>query len=157
MVNQRQQKGYSLVEVLLVLGIMGIFLAISIPALGQYMRSYSARVGADEFVSHMRLARHLAISRHQPVDITVGAENYSLPNWSDGDIGTAGLREFKLPRGCSIVAGTGMITFRTDGTISTGPTTVRIEIALDGEITARYDVAISSAGKITTTFTRVTL
>jgi len=156
MVIRRQQKGYSLVELLLVLGIMGIFLAVSIPALGQYMRSYSARVGADEFVSHVRLARHLAISRHQPVDVTVNAEDYSLPDWTAGDIASAGTRDFELPRGCTMVSGTGTVTFRTDGTISTGATTMRLEIALDGEITARYEIAISTAGKITTTYTRVT-
>ncbi|MCZ6600935.1 MAG: GspH/FimT family pseudopilin [Acidobacteria bacterium] len=156
MVIHRQQKGYSLVELLLILGIMGIFLTISIPALSQSMRRYSARAGAHEFVSHLRLARHLAIARHQPVDMAVGAEDYSLPNWSDGDIGTAGLREFSLPRACTIVSGTGTITFRTDGTISTGATTVRLEIALDGQITARYDIAISTAGQITTTYTQVT-
>jgi len=156
MVIRRQQKGYSLVELLLVLGIMGIFLAIAIPALGQYMRSYSARVGADEFVSHMRLARHLAIARHQPVNMTVNATDYSLPDWADENIATADTRDFELPRGCTIVSGTGTVTFRTDGTISTSATTMRMEIALDGQITARYDIAISTAGKITTTFTRVT-
>ena len=157
MVIRRQQKGYSLVEVLLVLAIMGIFLAISIPALSSYMRSYSARVGADEFVSHMRLARHLAIARHQPIDMLVGTEEYSLPDWTDKDITTAGTRDFTLPRGCTIVSGTGTITFRTDGTISTGATTMRMELTLDGQLTARYDITISTAGKITTTFTRVTI
>ena len=156
MVNRRAQKGYSLTEVLLVLGIMGIILAISIPALGQYMRSYTARVGADEFISHMRLARHLAIARHKPVSLQVAARSYSLPDWNSADIGTAPSRTFELPGAVSVVSGTGTITFRPDGTISTGSATVRIQIALDGQITARYDVAVAPSGKVTTTYTQVT-
>jgi len=152
----RRQKGYSLIEILMVVGIMGIALAIALPALGQYMRSYSARVGTDEFVSRMRLVRHLAIARHQPVSITVNAGDYSLPDWADEDIATADTRDFELPRGVSVVSGTGTLTFLSDGTVSTGATTVRLEIEMNGELTARYDVAVSSAGKIKTTYTRVT-
>jgi prepilin-type N-terminal cleavage/methylation domain-containing protein len=156
MLRNHRQKGYSLVELLMVLAILGIALAIALPALGIYMRSYSARVGTDEFVSRMRLVRHLAIARHQPVSITVNADDYSVPDWNDADIATADTRDFELPGGVSVVSGTGTMTFRSDGTCSTGATTVRLEIAMNGEITARYDVAVSAAGKIKTTYTKVT-
>jgi general secretion pathway protein H len=156
MLRNHRQKGYSLVELLMVLAILGIALAITLPALGTYMRSYSARVGTDEFVSRMRLVRHLAIARHQPVSITVNAEDYSVPDWNDADIATADTRDFELPGGVSVVSGTGTVTFRSDGTCTTGATTVRLEIAMNGEITARYDVAVSAAGKIKTTYTKVT-
>jgi prepilin-type N-terminal cleavage/methylation domain-containing protein len=156
MVNRRSQQGYSLTELLLVLGILAIILAISIPAMGQYMRSYSARVGADEFISHMRLARHLAIARHKPVSFQVAGTSYSLPDWNSADIATAPARTFELPGAVTVVSGTGTITFRPDGTVSTGSVTVRLQIALDGEITARYDLAVAPSGKVTTTYTKVT-
>jgi general secretion pathway protein H len=157
MLKNNRQKGYSLIELLMVLAILGIAMAIAIPALGQYMRSYSARVGTDEFVSRIRLVRHLAIARHQPVSITINAQDYSVPDWNDQDIATADTRDFELPGGVSVVSGTGTVTFRSDGTCTTGATTVRLEIAMNGEITARYDVAVSSAGKVKTTYTKVTL
>lgn len=152
---RRSQRGYSLTELLLVLGILGIALAISIPALGQYMRSYSARVGADEFVSHMRLARHLAIARHQPVTFTSTADGYSLPDWQAQDLATANARTYELPRGCSLVSGAGDVTFRSDGTVSTGATTMRIQIDINGETTGRYDIGISNAGQVKATYTKV--
>jgi prepilin-type N-terminal cleavage/methylation domain-containing protein len=156
MVKNRRQKGFSLIELLMVLAIMGIAMAIALPALGQYMRSYSARVGTDEFVSRMRLVRHLAIARHQPVSITVNAKDYSVPDWGAPDIATAPTRDFELPGAVSVVSGTGTLTFRSDGTCSSGATTVRLEIQMNGETTARYDVSVSTAGKIKTTYTQVT-
>ena len=153
--SNRNQAGYSLAEVMLVLAIMSIALAVSIPSMSTFMRSYSARVGADEFISHLRLARHLAIARHQPVDVTVNAETYSMPDWAAPDLATAPQRSFKLPGTCQIVSGTGTVTFKSDGTVSAGSGTIRLEIALDDTITARYDIVLAVSGKVTSTYTQV--
>jgi type IV fimbrial biogenesis protein FimT len=153
-VNHRQ-RGYSLTEVLLVLAVLAIVLAVSIPAMTQFMRSYTARVGADEFVSHMRLARHLAIARHTPVDFTVNADSYSLPDWAAGNLATAPARTFDLPGTVSVVSGTGTVTFRPDGTVSAGAGNIRLEIAINGDLTGRYDIDVSSAGKVSATYSKV--
>ncbi|MFQ5719499.1 MAG: GspH/FimT family pseudopilin [Acidobacteriota bacterium] len=152
----RNQKGYSLAEVSVVLAIFALGLAVAIPAMSQFMRSYSARVGADEFISRLRLARHLAIARHQPVSVVVGATTYSMPDWTAPDLSTAPSRSWNLPGMSQIVSGTGTVTFRTDGTVSAGSGTIRLEIALDDSYTARYDIGVAVSGKVTSTYTQVT-
>ncbi len=153
--GKRCERGYSLTEVLLVLGILGIALAVGIPSMNSFMRSYSARVAADEFVSHMRLARHLAIARRAQVSFTSTATGYSLPDWASADIATAPLRTFEFPGTVSAVSGTGTVTFRPDGTVSSGTGNVRLQISLGSGYTARYDIAVSATGKVSATYTQV--
>ncbi|MFQ5669544.1 MAG: GspH/FimT family pseudopilin [Acidobacteriota bacterium] len=150
-----RERGYSLVEILLVLAIAAILLTVSIPALSQYMRSYSARVAADQFVSHLRLARHLSIARHQPVNVAVTSKTYTLPDWNSSDLSTAPSRSWDLPPTCSIVSGTATVSFQPDGTVSAGSGNIRLEIALDDTVTARYEVTVSASGKVSSTYTRV--
>jgi prepilin-type N-terminal cleavage/methylation domain-containing protein len=153
-VNHRQ-RGYSLTEVLLVLAVLGIALAVTMPAMSSFMRSYSAKVSADEFVGHLRLARHLSIARHTPVSFTVNANSYSLPDWAAGDLATAPQRTYDLAGAVSVVSGTGTVTFRPDGTVSAGSGTIRLEIDLNTDFIGRYDVDVSAAGKVGSTYTRV--
>jgi type IV fimbrial biogenesis protein FimT len=152
---KQRERGYSLTEILLVLAIMALALTVTLPAMSSFMRSYSARVAADEFVSHMRLARHLSIARHQPVSFTATTTGYSLPDWNSPDIATAPLRNFAFPGTCSLVSGAGTVTFRPDGTVSSGATSLRIEIAMGNSLTARYDVAVAATGKVSATYTKV--
>ena len=88
--------------------------------------------------------------------VNVSADSYTLPDWNFSDLSTAPTRTFRLPRGCSVISGTGAVSFATNGTTSSGATSFRIEIALDGQITARYDVAVSGPGTISVTYTTVT-
>ena len=53
------------------------------------------------------------------------------------------------------VSGAGDVTFRSDGTVSTGAATMRIEIELNGETTGRYDIGITNAGQVKATYTKV--
>ena len=120
------------------------------------MRSYSARVGFDELTSNLRLARHLAIARHTDVSIVLSADSYTLPDWGAPDPLTAPPRTVRLPRACKVVSGTGTVTFRSDGTVSTGAATMRLEADIDSSVTARADVSVSATGKVSSAFTRVT-
>jgi prepilin-type N-terminal cleavage/methylation domain-containing protein len=151
----QRQRGYSLTEVLLVLAVLGIALAVTLPAMSQFMRSYSAKVSADEFVAHLRLARHLSIARHTPVSFTVNANSYSLPDWASADLATAPQRSYNLAGTVAVVSGTGTVTFQPNGTVSAGSGTIRLEIDLDGQWTGRYDVQVSAAGKVSATYTKV--
>jgi hypothetical protein len=112
-------------------------------------------VSADEFVGHLRLARHLSIARHTPVNFTVNTNSYSIPDWAAGNLATAPLRTYDLAGAVSVVSGTGTVTFQPDGTVSAGSGTIRLEIDLNTDWTGQYDVEISAAGKVGSTYTRV--
>jgi prepilin-type N-terminal cleavage/methylation domain-containing protein len=68
-VNQPEQ-GFTLLETLVVIGIMGILASIAIFKSFGTMESYQANSGMDIVVSQLRVARQLAISQRRNVQIS---------------------------------------------------------------------------------------
>jgi prepilin-type N-terminal cleavage/methylation domain-containing protein len=76
------QQGFSLVEMLTVVGIMGILMAIAIPNIRQAQQNAVFRSEARMIGSMMREARSRTVSLNQEhrvrFDLTAGANNYRL-------------------------------------------------------------------------------
>ncbi len=68
-VNQ-PEKGFTLLETLIVIGIMGILASIAIFKSFGTMETYQANSAMDIVVSQMRVARQLAISQRRNVQVT---------------------------------------------------------------------------------------
>ena len=57
-------KGFTLVELMIVVAIMGLMLAVSIPAFGKFLQSWRLQGDASEIASSLRHARSLAVSKN---------------------------------------------------------------------------------------------
>ena len=64
----------TLVELLVVLGIIGLILGISMPALSRYTKQVRVKTAARQVVGLLSLARSLAISSHQEHAVVVDPE-----------------------------------------------------------------------------------
>lgn len=60
--SDRSQNGFSVTELVVVVGIIGIMAAASIPAIASYIRNYRIRGGANEVASALQQARLKAIT-----------------------------------------------------------------------------------------------
>lgn len=69
----KDQRGYSLAELLTVVAIIGVFSLISIPSFVNYSRSAKVRTATRQFNSDLRAARARAISRSNPVAVSFAA------------------------------------------------------------------------------------
>ncbi len=69
----KDQRGYSLAELLTVVAIIGVFSLISIPSFVNYSRSAKVRTSTRQFNSDLRAARSRAITRSNPVAVSFAA------------------------------------------------------------------------------------
>ena len=63
-------RGFTLTELVVVVAVVGVIMAVSVPALWTYFRSAALRGGAEEAVSVLNNARQLAIRLNTTVCVT---------------------------------------------------------------------------------------
>jgi prepilin-type N-terminal cleavage/methylation domain-containing protein len=63
-------RGFTMAEIVVVLAIVGILTAISVPSLWAYIRTATLRAGAEEMVAILNGARQLAIRTNTTVCVT---------------------------------------------------------------------------------------
>jgi type IV fimbrial biogenesis protein FimT len=73
--------GLSLIELLLVLAISAILLGASLPALGEFVRTYRLRLAAADFLGAVELARNEAIAHGGKVMLAPTSDSL---DWADG-------------------------------------------------------------------------
>jgi uncharacterized protein (TIGR02596 family) len=74
--KQRGKRGFTMVELLVVLAIMAILISISAPAIVGIMRSSRLTVGSTQFVNQLALARQYAMANNCQVEVRI----YQLPD-----------------------------------------------------------------------------
>lgn len=156
------ERGYSLVELMVVVAIIGIFSLVTIPAMTNFSRMNKIRASVRELNSDLRAVRALAITQSTPMTITIhtGAfpDNPDLRARYELPVAVRRTqRNKKLDKIVYFVGdenGTDTITFLANGTVQgmTGTTTRTIQLTSDYEL-PNDDVTItfSPSGSFKTT------
>lgn len=77
-VRRLDQRGWTLVELMVVVALIGILAAMSIPFFMDYWRSAAVRAGAQELRTALLEAKQLAIRQRQNVCVQVVANGYRI-------------------------------------------------------------------------------
>jgi general secretion pathway protein H len=90
---QRMRRGYTLIEVVVVLLVVAIALAVGVPAIGRGADGLRARAEAAGVANFMRAAREQAVTRNRSYEVRVDSEAGVLmliPSATDGTGGKDG-------------------------------------------------------------------
>jgi len=71
----RSRAGFTLLEVMIVVAIIGIASALAAPSYNAWIARYQLREGISEMQHQLVLARMMAVSRNVPVTVTMGLSN----------------------------------------------------------------------------------
>jgi prepilin-type N-terminal cleavage/methylation domain-containing protein len=129
--STRHSAGYTLTELLLVVTVIGITLAGTVPAISAYSRTRGFENSADILVGQFDLARNRAIAETNPYRVLFNVPEdgtYQVHDDDDGD-GTVDTGEavhgpFRLPEGSSFhvlgAATNDVLTFQPSGMLQAG-------------------------------------
>jgi len=82
----RGRGGFTLVEMMVVIGIVGILATISAPPIFRYMESSRLQTNTDRMAADLQYARSLSISNSQILRFTTTLAGYKLTNPNTGDV-----------------------------------------------------------------------
>jgi Tfp pilus assembly protein FimT len=126
-VTRMNSHGYSIIELVVVIGVLSLTVALSAPYFLTYWQTSTLRAGAEELATLLNGARQLAIKENKTVCVTTGATRvaFHLTNcgaaaWVGGDSQSDG--SFQLANAVQVTAATANATFTYLGGGGTGAT-----------------------------------
>lgn len=155
MVSERthrlNQEGWSLMELLVVVAIIGILAAITIPVIARYTRAATIRAGAQEMRTALLQAKQLAITRRQNIcvqAVVVPVIGYRfLQNTCAGAAivmpGTDGTGTFRLQNNVRVTVLAGPPVFTPLGAAAPGG-----QFQVTGPSGDTTTITISAAGRV---------
>lgn len=139
------ERGVSLVELCTVLAIVAIVIGISIPGWSVLVAKYRQQAVATEIVSELRMARQLAMARHERIRVVVNAAQSELRT-ECLDCGTAVLRRYEFARTGTVVDSMSTrpeILFQPSGRSATATTMVLLDARR-----VTHEVRVSITGRV---------
>jgi type IV fimbrial biogenesis protein FimU len=150
--TSRREAGVSIVEMLLVLALMGIFITFAGPAFTESYRAYKVRSAMQELTVTLRAVRQVAVSTRAPSNLLVNTAGASY-SWTNAKGQT---RNWVLPNGVAFVSATpSTITFVTNGTVSTGSASIVLQGTVSGARADRWTINLNTAGAVSSTYAMV--
>jgi type IV fimbrial biogenesis protein FimT len=169
--GNKASRGYSIIEILVVVAIIGIMSLVTVPAFINFQRSNTVKSSLRSFTSDIRNSRQRAISRNSEVRLELDSNNvyrfYEKPfagTWGalNGFSGTGpGRNQKKLDNGISFSANTlgdtdsnakNDLLFRPDGTVNlgNGTGTITLQSSWKNISQNQFLITVSTSGQLKT-------
>lgn len=154
--QSKLEHGFSLTEILVVVAIMGLAVAISVPLVAEAVNQNRIRTAADQLSVDLRAARMIAVSKRAMPYLDVSVEPDPLNRYSFVN-GRGETRTVQLPTGVRIVSPATAYTIRylRDGSVTGGGNTTVMRVQLSAGDEQEWRVITNAMGVTKTTRTRI--
>ena len=82
----RKHRGFSLVEMMVVIGVFGLLTALSLPAFSRYVRSNRVSTSVSRFAADLQMARSRAIANGRVIRVATTGNTYRITDISSGEV-----------------------------------------------------------------------
>jgi prepilin-type N-terminal cleavage/methylation domain-containing protein len=142
--RRRGQSGFTAVELLVVVAIIGIIVAVAVPLIAENVRQAKIRAAGDQFSMSLKAARMIAVSTHADVAVTVTTDPTNTYSYTDNK---GAFREFAMPDGVIIASSDNPITFSPNGSLTGGAVlSTVLETDMTSGVIERWTVTTSLMG-----------
>ena len=76
------QAGFTLVEIMAVVAIIGVIAAFGVPSYSEWRASQGVSSAASALMGHLKQARHLAIGENRSVEVLIASNQYTFDKTS---------------------------------------------------------------------------
>lgn len=134
-----QSRGFSLVELLVVIGIIAILAAVSLPMITTYLRTYQIRGASQQVATEIQAAQRKATSKNVNFGVVLLIMSPTTYQWviEDDQDPSDGLSSVPAPYATLLAAGSGQ-----HGTLQTLPMGVEFRTTCPGMPTATLGVGV---------------
>jgi len=110
-------RGFSLIELLIVVVVLGLVVAMGVPAYSSISRSYQVKGAAENIAAEVKLMRSKAMATGRSMTIHFVMDSTNAGDYHVHDLG--GIAKWDLPRGVSFASGSAAgFTVTRDGRVS---------------------------------------
>ncbi len=134
----KQSDGFTLIELMVIIVILGIFAAIAIPGFTSLINKNRIQSSANELQAMLQAARLDAVTKRSAVTVTQNADN----SWTASQGGVT-VSTVTVPDNIAVAPTVKTITFQPDGSATAGSIGVT-----NSEQNAQYTVSVTLPGLI---------
>lgn len=117
-----REDGFSLIELMMVIGIMSIILAIAVPYFNQWRQSTALSTATETMMAHLKQARVRAVSDNRQVAVSFATNGYTV------DSAGSNPQQYLLSdyaKGMTLTFTSASLTFDSNGTANNDKVTVK--------------------------------
>lgn len=144
MVNARKIRGFTLIELMIIIALLAIVISIAVPNFTQFIRNNNVQAKADELNSFLHYARAQAIATRKPYEVVFTSINTEI---SLNQKGKGTDRKMEVNTAKAIVRGSGSATsiveYLPSGAVSAEGA---LSVCYDNDAANGYVIEIRSSG-----------
>lgn len=141
----RRDSGFTLIELMIVVALLGIFAAIAVPGFTQFINNNRTQSANNEVMALLQYARSTAVAQRTTISVCPDDNTWTVKE--KGCTTADSLRSMEITSGTSINASQDEIAFRHNGVSVASATIVTCR---QDDPTSGYTITVASAGSIRT-------